>query len=63
MAWSMIFRIETAAQRRFTVFILSGRIETQAIAELRSGWLLFLVLQKRRAVARHLPEPGQTWRR
>jgi len=63
MAWSMIFRIETAAQRRFTVFILSGRIETQAIAELRSGRLLFLVLPKRRAVVRHLPERGQTWRR
>ena len=31
----MAFRIETAARGRFTVFILSGRIETQAIAELR----------------------------
>jgi hypothetical protein len=31
----MTFRIETAAQERFTVFILSGRLETQAIAELR----------------------------
>jgi anti-anti-sigma regulatory factor len=31
----MTFRIETAAQGRFTVFALSGRIETQAIAELR----------------------------
>ena len=31
----MTFRIETAARGRFTVFILSGRIETQAIAELR----------------------------
>ena len=30
----MTFRIETAARGRFTVFILSGRIETQAIAEL-----------------------------
>jgi hypothetical protein len=31
----MPFRIETAARGRFTVFILSGRIEKQAIAELR----------------------------
>jgi len=31
----MTFRIETAARGRFVVFILSGRIETQAIAELR----------------------------
>jgi hypothetical protein len=31
----MTFRIETAARGRFTVFILSGRIETQAIAELK----------------------------
>jgi hypothetical protein len=31
----MAFRIETAARGRFTVFILSGRIEKQAIAELR----------------------------
>ena len=31
----MTFRIETAARGRFTVFSLSGRIETQAIAELR----------------------------
>ena len=30
----MAFRIETAARGRFTVFILSGRIEKQAIAEL-----------------------------
>ena len=30
----MTFRIETAARGRFTVFILSGRIEKQAIAEL-----------------------------
>jgi hypothetical protein len=30
----MTFRIETAARGRLTVFILSGRIETQAIAEL-----------------------------
>ena len=31
----MTFRIETAARGGFTVFILSGRIETPAIAELR----------------------------
>jgi hypothetical protein len=31
----MAFRIETAARGRFTVFILSGRIEKEAIAELR----------------------------
>jgi anti-anti-sigma regulatory factor len=31
----MTFRIETAARERFTVFALSGRIEAQAIAELR----------------------------
>jgi hypothetical protein len=30
----MAFRIDTAARGKFTVFILSGRIETQAIAEL-----------------------------
>jgi predicted metal-binding protein len=31
----MPFRIETAARGRFTVFILSGRIDASAIAELR----------------------------
>jgi hypothetical protein len=31
----MTFRIETAARGRFAVFILSGRIETPAIAELK----------------------------
>jgi anti-anti-sigma regulatory factor len=31
----MTFRIETAARGRSTIFILSGRIETDAIAELR----------------------------
>jgi hypothetical protein len=35
MAWSMTFRIETEARGRFAVFILSGRIEKAAIAELR----------------------------
>ena len=33
---SMTFRIETAERETFIVFILSGRIETRAIAELRS---------------------------
>ena len=31
----MTFRIETVVRERFTVFVLSGRIEKQAIAELR----------------------------
>jgi hypothetical protein len=31
----MTFRIETAARGRFTVVVLSGRIEKQAIAEIR----------------------------
>ena len=31
----MAFRIETAARGKFTVFVLSGRIDMQAIAELR----------------------------
>ncbi len=31
----MTFRIETAARAKSTIFILSGRIETDAIAELR----------------------------
>jgi hypothetical protein len=31
----MAFRIETAARGSFTVFVLSGRIEKPAIAELR----------------------------
>jgi hypothetical protein len=30
----MTFRIETASRGGFTVFLLSGRVETQAIAEL-----------------------------
>jgi hypothetical protein len=32
----MAFRIETAARGRSTVFILSGRIEKEAIAEMRT---------------------------
>ncbi len=31
----MTFRIESTARGRFAVFVLSGRIEKQAIAELR----------------------------
>jgi hypothetical protein len=31
----MTFRIESAARGRLTVFILSGRIETQAMVELK----------------------------
>ena len=31
----MTFRIDTAAPGRFTIFILSGRIEKQAVTELR----------------------------
>jgi hypothetical protein len=31
----MVFRIETVARGRLSVFILSGHIETQAIAELK----------------------------
>jgi anti-anti-sigma regulatory factor len=31
----MTFRIETAVRGKFTVFVLSGRIEKQAMAELR----------------------------
>jgi predicted metal-binding protein len=31
----MTFRIETVVRGKFTVFALSGQIETQAIAELR----------------------------
>ena len=38
----MAFRIETAARVRFTVFTLCGRIEKQAIAELRKLFELHL---------------------
>jgi hypothetical protein len=31
----MAFRIETAGRGRFSIFILSGHIETQAMAELK----------------------------
>jgi anti-anti-sigma regulatory factor len=35
VAYSMTFRIESATRGASTVFVLSGRIETQAMAELR----------------------------
>ena len=45
----MTFRIETVARGRLKVFILSGRIEAQAIAELRR----LLELQDPRPRRRH----------
>jgi hypothetical protein len=33
--YAMAFRIETAARGRLSIFILSGHIETQAMAELK----------------------------
>jgi len=35
MAWPMTFRIEIVARGRYRVFLLSGRIEKPAIAEMR----------------------------
>jgi hypothetical protein len=46
MAWSMTFRIEVASRGRSTVFVLSGRIDAQATAELSR----LLSLQKDRDV-------------
>ena len=43
----MTFRIETAARGKLTVFVLSGRIEKQAIAELKR---LFGLRANRRAI-------------
>lgn len=43
----MTFRIETAARGRVRVFILSGRIEAEAIAELRR---LFEVQARARSI-------------
>ena len=34
-AWAMTFKIETEVREKFTVFVLSGRIEGQAIGELK----------------------------
>ena len=49
----MTFRIESAARGPFTVFALSGRIETPAIAELRR---LFELQTDRRAIVLDLKE-------
>jgi len=51
----MTFRIETAARGRFTVFILSGRIETPAIAELR---MLFELPRDRGSIVLDLKDVG-----
>ena len=51
----MAFRIETAARGRFTVFILSGRIEKQAIAELKR---LFECQTDRRDIVLDLKDVG-----
>jgi len=34
-AWAMTFKIETEVRGKFTLFVLSGRIEGQAIGELK----------------------------
>ena len=49
----MTFRIESAARGPFTVFALSGRIETPAIAELRR---LFELQTDRRAIVLDLQD-------
>jgi hypothetical protein len=51
----MAFRIETAARGRSTVFILSGRIERQAIAELKR---LFECQTDRRDIVLDLKDVG-----
>lgn len=51
----MTFRIETVARGRFTVFALSGRIEKQAIAELRR---LFELQPNSRAIVLDLKDVG-----
>jgi hypothetical protein len=51
----MTFRIETAVRGRFTVFVLSGRIEKQAIAELRR---LFELQANYRVIALDLKDVG-----
>jgi hypothetical protein len=51
----MTFRIETAARGRFTVFILSGRLETLAIAELRR---LYELQTDRRDIVLDLKDVG-----
>jgi len=52
---SMAFRIETATRGRFTVFILSGRIESAAIAELKR---LFELQTDRREIVLDLKDVG-----
>jgi anti-anti-sigma regulatory factor len=51
----MTFRIETEARGRFTVLVLSGRIETTAIAELRR---LFELQTDYRGIVLDLREVG-----
>jgi hypothetical protein len=51
----MTFRIETEARGRFTVFMMSGRIETPAIAELKR---LFEPLTDYRDIVLDLKEIG-----
>jgi hypothetical protein len=51
----MTFRIETEARGRFTVFMMSGRIETPAIAELKR---LFEALTDYRDIVLDLKEVG-----
>jgi hypothetical protein len=51
----MTFRIESAERGGVTVFVLSGRIETEAIAELRR---LFDLQTDRRNIALDLKDVG-----
>jgi anti-anti-sigma regulatory factor len=51
----MTFRIETAARGRSTVFVLSGRIETPAIAEMKR---LFELQAHYRGIVLDLKEVG-----
>jgi hypothetical protein len=51
----MTFRIETTPRGKFTVFILSGRIESQAIDELRR---LFELHADRRDIVLDLKDVG-----
>jgi anti-anti-sigma regulatory factor len=51
----MTFRIETVARAKLTVFVLSGRIENQAIAELRR---LFELQANYRSIVLDLKDVG-----
>jgi anti-anti-sigma regulatory factor len=51
----MTFRIETVARGKLTVFVLSGRIEKQAIAELRR---LFELQPNARGIVLDLKDVG-----